>query len=64
MLVILRETIITYEKQLSILNEQEQFIRNARAADVKAYNRRVESANKVINALNLIIDKLSKAVDA
>ncbi|CAK55826.1 unnamed protein product (macronuclear) [Paramecium tetraurelia] len=63
LLVILRETIITYEKQLSILNEQEQFIRNARAADVKAYNRRVESANKVINALNLIIQKLSKAVD-
>ncbi|CAD8158938.1 unnamed protein product [Paramecium octaurelia] len=63
LLVILRETILTYEKQLAILNEQEQFIRNARAADVKAYNRRVEQANKVINALTLIIEKLSRAVD-
>ncbi|CAD8134195.1 unnamed protein product [Paramecium octaurelia] len=63
LLVILRETIITYEKQLAILNEQEQFIRNVRAADVKAYNRRVEQANKVINALTLIIEKLSRAVD-
>ncbi|KAM3145982.1 hypothetical protein pb186bvf_001960 [Paramecium bursaria] len=62
-LEILGQTIKTLETQLDIINTQEQNIRDARQSDIVAFNRRVAVSNKVINALNLIITKLTKAIE-
>lgn len=58
----MKDTIKNLEVQLNILNGKEEEIRNSRAADEIAYNRRVTNAERVIRALTTINDKLSKAV--
>jgi hypothetical protein len=58
----LAETIKSLEKQLDLLNGKEEEIRAAREADEIAYNRRKYNSQRVLNALNLVLEKLTAAV--